>query len=177
MIFFITGESGSGKTTLMRELSTRFIHKGVVAGGFLAPGKWEQGHRSGFSLLNLLTQEESPLASVEPLGSVLQGPFSFDALALQQGVQLLLKQANDQSIDILFVDEVGPLELRGGGWAPALKVLSASQITQVWSVRPGLITEVARQWDFDPAFVFQAREHTPGDTETLITHFCPWLKR
>lgn len=177
MIFFITGESGSGKTTLMREVSVRFKQKGVAAGGFLAPGRWEQGRRSGFSLFNLLTQEEFPLASVDSIGGLQQGPFRFDADVLHKGVQLLIDQANDQSVDILFVDEVGPLELRGGGWAPALKLLAASQKPQVWSVRPAIIKAVANHWNVDPVFVFPVREHTPDATETHITQFCQWLKR
>lgn len=177
MIFFITGESGSGKTTLMKALAARLVHRGVVAGGFLAPGKWNQGRRSGFDLLNLLTQEESPLASLNFQGGIQQGPFSFNEDTLKRGTQLLLQHADNQSVEILFVDEVGPLELRGGGWAKALMVLSDSQKPQVWSVRPGIIQEVADQWNFNPAQVFQVAEVNPADIETHIIQYCPWLNR
>ena len=86
-----------------------------------------------------MTREESPLASVNFKGGAQQVPFRFDADALQKVWQPLMYQVNDQSEDNLFVNEVGPLELRGGGLADALKVLSALKKPQVWRAGPCII--------------------------------------
>ncbi len=63
---------------------------------------------------------------------------------------------------MVLVDEIGPLELRGEGWAPALPPLwSRDGAVVVLAVRPGLVEAVAARWDLRPRLVWQAGEVTP----------------
>jgi nucleoside-triphosphatase THEP1 len=48
------------------------------------------------------------------------GVYRFDETALAAGNAAIITAARD-GLDIIAIDEVGPLELRGGGWAPALE--------------------------------------------------------
>jgi hypothetical protein len=58
--------------------------------------------------------------------------------------------------DAFFVDEVGPMELRGEGWAPALDRLGGLPAPVVWVVRPKLVEEVRRRWEWGEAEVVEA---------------------
>ncbi len=156
MIFLLTGTSGSGKTTMLGELAEIFRNHKLVAGGFTAPGSWLGGKRSGFVLHDLYHKTNYPLAKTDKSGTNMQGRFVFDEKTLVRGNLLLQQQANGTMIDFIIVDEVGPFEFRGRGWAPSLDVLAKTEIPQIWSVRTDLVGIVPEHWGFRPAFVFSA---------------------
>lgn len=169
MIFMLTGESGSGKTTLLGKLAELLRHTGYVAGGFIAPGTWDNGRRNGFSLFSLLSETVCPLARTTGPGIETMGRFAFSENALILGNQILQKQLSDPLIDVIVVDEVGPLELKGGGWAPSLDMLRLSQKNQIWVVRKELVDQVSLNWRFVPARVFTVPEFNAEMVFEIIT--------
>lgn len=177
MIFLLTGESGSGKTTLLKELATIFRKNNLTPGGFIAPGTWHSGVRSGFMLQDLYHKKEYQLAETGRSGFEMQGPFIFNAKTLELGNQLLTQQVNDPQIDLIFVDEVGPFELRGKGWAPSLVLIARSEKPQIWTVRPQLVEQVSERWGFKPAFVFSALEDSPDQVFREIAELYAFAKR
>ncbi len=121
----ITGATGSGKTTLTRAVIERLRSRGVHVAGVLAPGLLTDGRRTGFDLVNLATGERAPLAREQ--GNV-GGPharwsrFAFSPEGLALGRRALTDDA--RGADVVVVDEVGPFELSGGGWAQPLDALA-----------------------------------------------------
>jgi len=168
MIFLLTGESGSGKTTLLNELILIFSNRGIVTGGFTAPGIWEDRKRSGFTLHDNLNKTDYPLAQTSQPGGEMQGRFSFDVNTLSFGNSLLQEQAVDPRIDFLVIDEVGPMEMRGKGWAPALNKLSSIAKPQLWVVRPDLVLPVQEKWKFEAAGVFEPVTHDSASVFNVI---------
>jgi len=172
MIFILTGESGSGKTTLLNELAAVFRNNKLIAGGFTAPGTWLNGKRSGFVLHDLLDNKEYPLAESGKTGSAMYSHFGFFDQTLQMGNKLLATQATDPRLDILIVDEVGPFELHGMGWAPSLDILTSAEVPQLWTVRAGLVETVAAHWNFKPEFVFVASKESAEAVFKRIAESC-----
>jgi len=168
MIFLLTGESGSGKTTLLNELVLIFSNNGIITGGFTAPGIWENGKRSGFILHDIINKTNYPLAQTSQPGGEMQGRFSFDGNTLSFGNRLLHEQAEDPCIDFLVIDEVGPMEMRGKGWAPALNKLCFIAKPQFWVVRPGLVLPVQEKWKFEAAVVFEPATHDSASVFDVI---------
>ena len=156
MICLVTGSSGSGKTTMLGELAENFRNHKLTPGGFTAPGSWLGGKRSGFVLHDLYQSTDYALAETGKSGAEIQGRVVFNEETLDRGDLLLQQQANGTMIDFIIVDEVGPFEIRGRGWAPSLDVLAKTEIPQIWSVRTDLIGIVPEHWGFRPAFVFSA---------------------
>lgn len=68
------------------------------------------------------------------------GRFFFDPEVLAWGAEVLARRV---PCDLLVVDEVGPLELGGGGWAVGLDVLRSGDFRLGLAVvRPELLAEV-----------------------------------
>ncbi|NTW26447.1 MAG: hypothetical protein HGA37_17245 [Lentimicrobium sp.] len=172
MIFILTGQSGSGKTTLLNELAEIFRNNKLIPGGFTAPGTWLDGKRSGFMLNDLLDNKEYPLAESGKSGAAMYSHFGFFEQTLEIGNKLLARQATDPRLDMLIVDEVGPFELHGMGWAPSLDILSAAEIPQIWTVRAGLVETVAAHWNFKPEFIFFAPKESAEDVFNRIADSC-----
>lgn len=177
MIFLLTGESGSGKTTLMKALATILRKNNLTPGGFIAPGAWHNDVRSGFMLHDLYHKMEYQLAETGGTGNEMQGPFVFNTKTLELGNQLLTQQLHDTQIDLIFVDEVGPFELRGKGWAPSLELLAMADKPQIWTVRPQLVEQVSERWGFKPAFVFSALLNSSEQVFRKITELYAFPKR
>ena len=144
----ITGATGSGKTTLASAVIDRLRARGARVGGILAPGLLEDGRRSGFDLVDLATGERVPLAR-EQAG--VSGPhdrwsrFAFSADGLGRGRRALAAAA--RGAEVIVVDEVGPFELSGGGWADSLDALSNGYTgALLLVVRESVVEAVRAKW-------------------------------
>jgi nucleoside-triphosphatase THEP1 len=146
-VLIITGEQGEGKSKLVEALAQSQREAGLSLGGIHAPGFWAEGRRSGFDVTDLSTGETRPLCRTQgPSSWQSQGPFRFSPDGLAFGLQALA-EALRRDADVIFVDEVGPLELQGRGWAPGLDALVRQRRRpMVWVVRRGLVDEVRRRW-------------------------------
>ncbi len=152
----LTGAKGSGKTTLLEAAAQRLNAEGLRAGGILSPGHFENGRRARFELLILDTGERLPLAERdfdEPPDSGRCYRFLPETIAA--GLEAL-SDGRLAAADVIFIDEVGPMELRGEGWGPALDSVSAMPAPMVWVVRPKLVEEVRRRWGWHDAEVIEA---------------------
>jgi nucleoside-triphosphatase THEP1 len=124
-LVILTGRTGAGKTTLAGDVVERLRKRGVGVAGLLARGLVADSRRAGFDLIDLGTGREMPLCRVgEPGGPDHErcGPFEFTREGLAFGRAALAGDAMDA--DLVVVDEVGPLELSGGGWCGSLDRLA-----------------------------------------------------
>lgn len=146
-VALLTGARGEGKTTLCAELARLARDRGYFVGGVLSPGSWSAGLRTGYDVQDLLSGRMRPLARrTEEAGPIRRGPFLFDPAGFEFG-RAALAAAAAQGAELIIVDEVGPLELGGEGWAAELDRLHAHPPgAMLWVVRPELIEEVRRRW-------------------------------
>jgi nucleoside-triphosphatase THEP1 len=164
-VFILTGGTGSGKTTRAREVVEGLRARGLRVGGILAPGLLEDGRRTGFDLVNLATGESARLAREHgsDAGRHAQwSRFSFEAEGLALGRKALGPDA--RTADVVLVDEVGPFELAGGGWAQALDELVRSHAGVVLLVvRASIVDEVERRWGSSDSVVWDAAATAADD--------------
>jgi nucleoside-triphosphatase THEP1 len=146
-VIFLTGEAGQGKTTLAAEVAAKLQEMGVKVGGILAPGFWRDGKRQGFDLINITEGKSVPLCRRDGTdGAIAVGPFQFLPAGLQFGRVALNAEALKKA-EVIIVDEIGPLELRGEGWAPALDALvNECHRPMLWVVRKSMMAQVAARW-------------------------------
>ncbi len=145
-LVILTGKSGQGKTTLVRKVIKLLKDNDYNVQGIYAPGFWENDQRAGFDIVDIATEKQAELCRQENKGAISMGPFHFIPGSIQFGRHTLTRPAI-QNADFIIIDEVGPLELRNEGWAPALDVLTESNRTpMLWVVRTKVIREVIIRW-------------------------------
>jgi len=154
-VFILTGEKHAGKTTFLSELVELMKMEGIMIGGFIAPGKFENNRRSEFSVLNLKTGEQRLLCSIHLQDGEEAGPFRFSREGQQLGKDALLPE-NLTGCSIVAIDEIGPLEIKGKGWAPSIDTLiNLPEFQHIWVVRKGLVDDVIAKWNLHNVTVLE----------------------
>lgn len=166
-ICFITGTPQCGKTSFLRKVIAHAKTNGLVLGGFAAIGLWENNRRAGFILEELESGDQTPLSG-RSAQSKEMGGYVFYPAGFAAGLKTLTPEAL-QNKDLICVDEVGWLETRGDGWAPALPRLTETNIRQIWVVRDAMIPEVCKTWGFEPCLIVNP------DDPNAETQILEWL--
>jgi nucleoside-triphosphatase len=117
----VSAERGRGKTTWVCVYADAAVRAGRTVGGIAAPAMGAGGRRVGYDLLDLRTGRRRPLArTVRSAAEVPTiGEYRFDDAAWAEG-EAAVRDAVEAGLNIIVIDEVGPLEMQGRGWAAAL---------------------------------------------------------
>ena len=138
MICLLTGPVGCGKTLAASRLADVARQRGPEIGGVLSLSRPHAGGPAKY-VHDLARGVDALLADTAGPGTESVGRFRFH----QQGLELgrhALAQALRERPKLVIIDEVGPLELRGGGWAEA-----AEALVDGYRVGPGLLVVVVRK--------------------------------
>ena len=141
MRLLVVGEPGSGKTSWCREYIDWRRKSGSSIGGILSPAIEKQGQRVGSNALDLLTGQEVPFARLSRYRSFKRGEKIGDYTISRDGILFAcgaIKGAVESRCDLVVIDEVGPLELRGKGLMPAVELALASAVNVLLVVRSSL---------------------------------------
>ena len=153
-VFILTGDRHEGKTTFATKLAAALEKGGLKTGGFVAPGKIENNRRSEFDILDLISGKRKPLCSIHNQDGDQIGPFRFYPDGQKYGNQLLSIE-NLKGIDVIFIDEIGPLEMKGQGWSPAIdKLMDVPAQTHIWIIRKTLVEQAIQKWGLMGVQVF-----------------------
>jgi len=161
----VTGPPGSGKTPAVREAADRLAASGKPVTGFVQPARHESGVKVGFDLVVVQTGERARLATLAPGGRGQAGTrFTFHAEGLE------LARASLREIPpgaIVVADELGPVELRGGGHMDAVRrALASSNVAALLLVvRRHLVPSLLDALEAEDAVVVDvSRVRDPADT-------------
>lgn len=146
MVYIIAGGRDEGKTRAMAAL---FRETGR-GDGIISPKRFADGRFAGYDALRLSSGELVPLAV--PLSSVgadwdeecRQGEYSFSGKGMAF-VHAVLGEILERGIDPVFIDEVGPLELSGRGFAPLDALVSSGRDVYL-SVRDRYLERVIEKY-------------------------------
>ena len=169
-VFILTGDRHEGKTTFATGLAEALEKRGINAGGFVAPGKFEDNRRSEFDILDLITGTRKPLCSINNRDGDQIGPFRFYSDGQKFGNQLLSVE-NLKNTDVIFIDEIGPLEMKGQGWALAIdKLMDVPGQTHIWIIRKTLVEQAIQKWGLMGVQVFDVGRDTVEDVLDVVIH-------
>lgn len=160
-LVLLAAPRGAGKTTACERFVEQGRQAGMRIGGILAPARYDSPERkTGIFAVDAFTEERRLLATVErEPGKATVGQYRFDSDVMEWSLGRVLL-ALDAPIDVVVIDEIGPLELvQKGGFAPALERLSQAQATTaVLIVRAELLTRLqAELAAYDPATISLTR--------------------
>jgi len=159
----LAGPIGSGKTKAARILAAILLEKGFSVAGIVSPRILKAGETVGYVTQDIRTGKTLPLCAKLSPSSPLGGNFSlippsvggegqgegeifrfrrffFSRKALDFANSVLEEAAG--KAEAIVVDEVGPLELSGRGFAPGLQVCREANAFLILTVRPHLLSLV-----------------------------------
>lgn len=110
----IIGERGCGKTSLILNLVEAFQKRGLAVAGIVSIGIFEQGEKVAIEVVDLMNGTSRLLARLrkEVVTDLQFGDWSFYPETFDWANQ---KLASIKHMELLIVDEIGPLELEQGG--------------------------------------------------------------
>jgi len=157
MIFILTGPVHSGKTTLLKRVVQEFKRKKLVVDGFLSEAVFRGEERIGYDLFDLIGEKSIPLIRREGKKDWQRvGSYYFVPSGLEKAQRIISRSKNS---DICVVDEVGPLELSGKGFWPALKpILFPPLIPFLITVRKSILEDLLNILEETDTDVFDVRE-------------------
>lgn len=166
MNIVVTGEIGVGKTTLCQKTADLSKRLGLSCGGVLS---YKAADR-GIMVVDVRTDRMERLASVGPIyDGPRVGKFSFSPEAIDFGNSAIDLGAG---CNVLFVDELGPLEIAGKGFVKALELLRKGKAQRsVTVIRRELLPALSAQLGQRPVVV----EVTSRNRNELPRKLCSLL--
>lgn len=159
----LVGGIGSGKTAAGLRLLSLLRSYGIQVGGILAPRILRGEETVGYSIIDLSTNATHPFAGLEP-SDVPIGKFYLSQAGLDLAERTILNALNERPV--VFIDEIGRLELKGAGHARAIRQLLQSDSVPVLLVRDTIVEQVIRTFDIADPFIFHASEMR--DSEEIL---------
>ena len=142
-VIFVVANRDSGKTTnLIKILESRFPQAKVCGVLSLANKK-----KTCYRLKDLASKEERVVMDMHPIeGAANFGRFHVDQAVFDWANESILDDL--EKSDVAVFDEIGRIELLGGGLAPSFKhALEISGITILTAVRTQFVPEVLSCFD------------------------------
>jgi nucleoside-triphosphatase len=149
-LLLITGSPGVGKTTLLLRVVEAIKAKGYSVGGMVTRDVRTSGARVGFEITDLSSANRGWLASVHGGRGPQVGKYRVNIDDLNDvGVKAILKAC--ERLDVVIVDEIGPMELFSEKFREAVKkaVESMKLIVSTihWKMNSELINSIKKRKD------------------------------
>ena len=168
-VVVITGPGNGGKTETAIALVEELRAKDISVFGFVQPGEFVDGRKSGFRLRDVSTGEEVVLATQ---GERSEGDFGtrfrFSEEGFRLGREALSRSASGT---VAIIDELGPIELRGQGHMRAVRRALATPdlLGAVIVVRRHLVPALLAELDATDAVVIDVEEVADGAADFIVS--------
>jgi nucleoside-triphosphatase THEP1 len=153
LLVVVTGRPGVGKTPAIRSLAAALQERGFPVAGFVQIPVWAEGDKGGYLVHDVASGAERTLAvKVGDERGEHGTPFRFEPAGFAFARAALERAAAGS---VLILDELGPVELRGGGHMPAVRRALARPglAAVVATVRPALIPSFLSQLTIPSAVI------------------------
>jgi nucleoside-triphosphatase THEP1 len=164
VIIVITGGIGTGKSTLAARLSEMARERGFTVGGVIAHRRADAKSRAvEYWTECLLGGDERLFATTRRRKDACRfGRFYFPRTAISFASRCLRRSA---ACDYIFIDELGPLELSGGGLLRATRfLLENSRACLIVVIRRGVLNDMLSLLRIQPDILL--------DTEIVRAESC-----
>ncbi|MFH2141700.1 MAG: nucleoside-triphosphatase [Bacteroidota bacterium] len=149
-VIIISGPEKSGKSSYLEKLVLNLKNRGIKTGGFICPSVFENDIKIGHDLLDINSDKRLLLSrntGTEDMPKV--GNYFFNNDALRYGIESI-ELINLYNTEIVVIDEVGPWELSGQGWAENLnQLVKLYKKPMIWVVRESIVEKVIENWSLE----------------------------
>jgi nucleoside-triphosphatase THEP1 len=136
-----TGKINSGKTTRVLDAASELRAAGKSVGGIVSIPQIREGEKYAYYAYDIRTKEATLLATTEPIEDSVRFSRFFFSRSGFRFAEAAVDAA--MALDFLVLDEAGPLELRGEGFAAVLRHITENyRGTFLLTVRQQILEEV-----------------------------------
>ena len=170
-VVVVTGPGNGGKTETTIALVDELRATDVPIFGFVQPGEFVDGQKTGFRLRDVSTGEEVGFATRGERGEGDFGTrFQFSEEGFRLGREALSRGAPGS---IAIIDEIGPVELRGQGHIQAVRRALAMPdlLGALIVVRRALVPSLLAELDASDAVVIDVEDHGGRSVRAIIDAF------
>lgn len=157
-LWIITGPIQVGKTHFCLYLIDQARAKGLNLAGVICPPVFNRENKTAISIEDVKSHTRKTLATARTTEKegIFTEAWDFDEEVLNWGNQIL---AGTGGCDLLFVDELGPLEFnRRLGWQNGLQAIDKGEYkTAVVVIRPSLTETAINRWPHAKVIEIPAR--------------------
>jgi len=145
-IIIITGNVRSGKTTFLRKIINALQEQNTLnIAGIIASGIDKNGERYGFEIEELSTGQKFLLCTKKAVkGKEKIGSFYFNNQVFEQTTRSIVEKL--PQTDLLIIDEVGYLELKGKGWFGLIDKAIQQNKPMILVVRKRILDNILSLW-------------------------------
>lgn len=167
-ILFITGVEKSGKSSFLEKALWEIKKKGYHPSGIISPAIFIENQHSGYDLTDIISNKRIPLSRINPNGeNVRVGNYFFYKESLQQG-KSWLELTYISGTDFVIIDEIGPWELKGNGWASSLnQIVKGYPNPVILVVRESIIDKVKDLWGFQNVCLLNVQKESENIEKIL----------
>ncbi len=161
-VFIIAGNHREGKTSFLKETIDILRKAGTRVGGIMTEGIDREGERFGFMLVDVSSDEKVLLCHKEKTEEWKKtGRFYFNPEGLAFGKKILKQSGSN---NIMVIDEIGPLELKDGGWSRRLEeLISAYEHPMIWVVRRNLTEKIIKKFSLKNVIIMDIARYKPPE--------------
>ncbi|MEN8138715.1 MAG: nucleoside-triphosphatase [Bacteroidota bacterium] len=169
-VIIITGDTQSGKTGFLSKVQQSLQERSIGQVGFLADSIYEDEQIQGHIIKDLSSSDSFRISYREYMeNSQKIGRFYLLNEGLEFGKSILRKINSSESGEVVIVDEVGRLELDGGGWAPEVKELLEDKSKPViLIVRGKYLDEFVEKFQVNSPYIFYPERDRVKDAVKAI---------
>ena len=140
---FLTGEPGCGKSTVLMKVIDILKSEGLKVGGFITPEVRKNGKRIGFKVIDIDSNEEGILASIDQKTGPSVGKYrvnleDFERVALK-ALDFAMRECN-----VICIDEIGKMELFSEKFRDKLEKILSTDKSLVCVLHRNLIEQYKR---------------------------------
>ncbi|MGD9580747.1 MAG: nucleoside-triphosphatase [Vampirovibrionia bacterium] len=172
-IIIITGKKHEGKSSLALKLAKFARKNNYKVKGIISISENENQKRCGYKALDLETNKVTPLATTKEINNYKEkcGPFFF----YKEGFEFTSKILDNnffENNEIIFIDEVGKLELKEEGFYKQINnaLLSEKQLAIVLVIRDEYINLIEEKFNVKATNIIKvAEKNYQSSKETFIS--------
>ncbi|MBI2428395.1 MAG: hypothetical protein HYV29_06295 [Ignavibacteriales bacterium] len=158
-VYVLTGAKDGGKTKMAEQLQSQLKINNFTVGGIIQRKVLKNNERYGYDLYDVRSQKSTPLCRTDaPDAGIVAGPFKFFPEGIRFGKEALAI-AKIKNCNVIIIDEIGPLEMKGEGWAVALsEILANYSGILIVVIREFLVDEMVGIFQFTPTRIWHLSE-------------------
>lgn len=174
-LLLLTGPPGVGKTTALLRIAEALKAKGYGVGGMISRDVRRDGSRIGFEVMDFSDGRTGVLATVNQNKCPRVGKYHVELDDLNRvGVNAILRAV--ENLDVVIVDEIGPMELFSEQFREVVRKAFESQklvlCTIHWKMTDNLIDSIKKREDSEMYMItHENRQNLPKTVIKKATDF------